>query len=125
LGGRSNSFRDLDVWKKAIFLAKKMYELTEKFPSREAFGLSNQLRRSAVSVASNIAEGQARNSKKEFLYFLNVSVGSLAEIETQLIIAKEIGYVSEEIQDQFLLITDELTRMVKGLMNHLKGKDKF
>jgi four helix bundle protein len=74
---------------------------------------------------SNIAEGQARNSKKEFLYFLNVSVGSLAEIETQLIIANEIGYISKKMQDQFLLITDELTRMVKGLMNHLKGKDKF
>jgi len=76
-------------------------------------------------VASNIAEGQARNSRKEFLYFLNVSVGSLAEIDTQLIIAKEIGYVSEEIQSQLLLLTDELTRMVKGLMLHLKGKDKF
>jgi four helix bundle protein len=122
MGFKSNSYRDLEVWKKAIILAKMIYELTEKFPNREAFGLSNQLRRSSVSVASNIAEGQARNSKKEFLYFLNVCMGSLAEIETQLIIAREIGYVSEEMQDQFLLLTDELTRMLKGLMNHLKDK---
>ncbi len=84
--------------------------------------MSNQLRRGAVSVASNIAEGQARNSKKEFLYFLNICMGSLAEIETQLIIAREIGYISHEIQSEFLLITDELTRMAKGLMHHLKDK---
>jgi four helix bundle protein len=119
---KSNSYRDLEVWKKAIALAKKVYELTEKFPAKEAFGLSNQLRRGAVSVASNIAEGQARNSKKEFLYFLNICMGSLAEIETQLIIAREIGYISHEIQSEFLLITDELTRMAKGLMHHLKDK---
>ena len=120
---KSNSYRDLEVWKKAIILAKNIYTLTETFPRAEAFGLSHQLRKSGVSVASNIAEGQARNSKKEFLYFLNVCVGSLAEIETQLIIAQAIGYISEEIQSEYLIFTDELTRMVKGLMQYLKRKE--
>jgi len=117
---KSNSYRDLEVWRKAITLAKNIYELTDAFPKKEMFGLSSQLTRNGVSVASNIAEGQARNSRREFLYFLNISLGSLAEIETQITIAKEIGYLSDEIQNRLFLLTDELTRMIKGLMNHLK-----
>jgi len=112
----------LEVWRKAIELAKQLYVLTETFPKKEIFGLTSQLTRNGVSVASNIAEGQARNSKKEFIYFLNISLGSLAEIETQLIIAGGIGYVSEADQNNYLLLTDELTRMIKGLINHLKSK---
>jgi len=122
MGNRSNSYRDLEVWRKAIELAKQLYVLTETFPKKEIFGLTSQLTRNGVSVASNIAEGQARNSRKEFIYFLNISLGSLAEIETQLIIAGGIGYVSEADQNNYLLLTDELTRMIKGLINHLKSK---
>ncbi len=117
---KSNSYRDLEAWKKSIVLAKKIYELTETFPSKENFSLTNQLRRSAISVASNIAEGQARQSRKEFLYFLNICIGSLAELETQLIISKEINLITENILEDILANTDELIRMVKGLMNHLK-----
>ncbi len=120
VGTGSNSYRDLEVWQKAIALAQQLYRLTETFPKKEIFGLSSQLTRSGVSVASNIAEGQARNSKKEFIHFLNISLGSLAEIETQLIIAHGIGYVSEADQNTYLHLTDELTRMIKGLINHLK-----
>ena len=119
LGMESTSYRDLDVWQKSIKLAKNIYEITEKFLPREVYGISNQLRRSAISVASNIAEGQARNSKKEFKYFLGISLGSLAELETLLTIAREINYISEILLTDLLSITDEITRMVKGLMKHI------
>jgi four helix bundle protein len=118
-GMKSTSYRDLDGWQKSIKLAKKIYEITEIFPARELYGITNQLRRSAISVASNIAEGQARNSKKEFKYFLGISLGSLAELETLLTIAGEINYFSEIIFTEMLTITDEITRMIKGLMKHL------
>jgi four helix bundle protein len=75
---KSKSYRDLEVWKKAVTLAKIIYEVTSQFPTKEDYGLSRQIQRSAVSVSANIAEGQARNSPKEFKYFLGISLGSLA-----------------------------------------------
>jgi four helix bundle protein len=85
--------KDLDVWKESMALAKQIYLLTAKFPKEETYGLISQIRRSAVSIPSNIAEGAARNSTKEFIQFLYVSLGSLAELETQLLLSKEIGIV--------------------------------
>ena len=117
---KSTSYRDLEVWKKAIRLSKTAYELTENFPAREIYGLSSQLRRSAVSVAANIAEGQARNSRKEFKYFLGISLGSLAEFETLLTIAVETRYISEDSAQELFPMTDEITRMLKGLIKHIK-----
>jgi four helix bundle protein len=90
-GYKSRSYRDLDVWKLAIDFVKKVYQTTNSFPPAENYGLINQIRRAAVSIPSNIAEGQGRNSSKEFKQFLAISLGSLAELETQLIIAQEIG----------------------------------
>ncbi len=119
---KSNSYRDLEVWKKAVDLAKIIYEVTNGFPDKTAFTLMHQLRRSAISLPSNIAEGQARRSAKEFRYFLNITLGSIAELETQIIIAKEVNLITEAIQDNLLHKTDEITRMVKGLLNHLKHK---
>jgi four helix bundle protein len=116
---KSTSYRDLDVWQKAINLAKEIYEITENFPAREIYGITNQLRRSAVSVASNIAEGQARHSKKEFKYFLGISLGSLAELETLLTIALEINYLSKMNFSNLLTSTDEITRMIKGLLKYI------
>ena len=84
--------KDLDVWKQSIQLVKQIYKMTQIFPKHEIYGLTNQIRRAAVSVPSNIAEGAGRNSDKEFIQFLHISLGSLAEVETQLIIAAEIGY---------------------------------
>ncbi len=110
----------MEVWKKAVGLAKSIYEITENFPAREIYGLSSQTRRSVVSIASNIAEGQARGTKKEFIFYLNVSAGSLAELETQLIIAKEINLVPEETMSETLLTTKEIRRMIHGLINHLR-----
>jgi four helix bundle protein len=88
---KSRSYKDLEVWKLSIELVKEIYRITEKFPPSESYGLTNQIRRAAVSIPSNIAEGQERNSAKEFRQFLAIALGSVAEIETQLIIAKEIN----------------------------------
>ena len=84
--------KDLDVWKLSIQLVKDIYQLTSKFPSEEKFGLVAQIRRAAVSIPSNIYEGAARNSDKDYIRFLYISLGSLSEIETQLIIAEELGF---------------------------------
>ncbi|HSV86226.1 MAG TPA: four helix bundle protein [Levilinea sp.] len=89
------SYRDLIVWQKGIELAKRIYMITKKFPSSEVYGLTNQLRRAAVSIPSNIAEGQSRQSTKEFIHFLHISLGSLSELDTQIVIAKELEYLSD------------------------------
>jgi four helix bundle protein len=120
---KSTSYRDLEVWKKAISLAKFIYEITARLPAKEIYGLSNQLQRSAVSIGANIAEGQARNSRKEFKYFLGISLGSLAELETLLTIACEINYISESTLEEVSRLTDEITRMIKGIIKHL-SKEK-
>jgi len=86
--------KDLDVWKLSIDLVKDVYNITKTFPQSEIYGLTSQIRRCAVSIPSNIAEGSARNSNKEFIQFLYIALGSCAELETQLIISKEINIVS-------------------------------
>jgi four helix bundle protein len=90
---KSRSFHDLIIWQMSVQLAKEIYILTSKFPGKEVYGLSDQLRRAAVSVPSNIAEGQARHQPGDFRRFLGIALGSLAELETQLILAKEFGYI--------------------------------
>ena len=112
---KSRSFQDLEVWKLSIELARKLYNLTSKFPPSENFGLTNQMRRAAVSIPSNIAEGQGRNSAKEFKQFLAISLGSIAELETQLIIAKEIEYLTQEDLNPFLATLDRTRKMIRGL----------
>jgi four helix bundle protein len=88
---KSRSYKDLEVWQLSLKFVKDIYQVTSDFPSSEKFGLAQQIRRAAVSIPSNIAEGQFRNSSKEFKQFLSVALGSAAELETQLIIAGEIG----------------------------------
>ena len=90
-----HSYRDLIVWQKAIAMVTDNYQSTQSFPRQETYGLTSQLRRSAVSVASNIAEGQGRLSKREFHHFLGVARGSLIEMETQVVIGENLGYLSE------------------------------
>lgn len=117
------SYRDLKVWQKAIALAKATYSLTEDFPKREHFGLAAQMRRASVSVASNIAEGAARHSDKDYAHFLTIARGSLAEMLTQLAIAFEVGFISEK--DVLLLEAqaDEISRMLHGLRSRLTTPD--
>lgn len=114
------SYKDLDVWKKSIELVKDVYILVKYLPKEEIYVLSDQLRRSAISVASNIAEGSARNGTKEFIQFLYIALGSLSELETQLIIAKEIGYISnfEKIENDILTIK----KMIHSMISSLKRK---
>jgi len=114
-GYKSRSYRDLEVWKLSIDFVKKVYQVTHNFPGSEKFGLINQIRRAAVSIPSNIAEGQGRNSTKEFKQFLAISLGSLAELETQLIIAKEIEYITQNGLDDLLSPLDRIRKMIKAL----------
>ena len=106
--------KDLDVWKLGIELVEKIYKITSKFPEVEHFGLSSQMQRAAVSVPSNIAEGAARNSEKEYIRFLYVSLGSLAELETQLIISKKLNYINDK------LIFEEVEKLRRKLLNFIK-----
>lgn len=113
------SYRDLEVWQKAIMLVKDIYVITKGFPRDEAYGLTSQVRRSAVSIAANIAEGRGRGSKKEFVRFLFISYGSLCELETHLIVAREIGALSAADMEMLLDKTARIGRMLNGLRKSL------
>ena len=106
------SYKELIVWQKSIMLVKAVYNLTSKFPSEEKFGITSQIRRAAVSIPSNIAEGYGRRSHKEYLQFYSIAYGSALELETQLIISKDLNFVSEE---GFTDIEDLLREVVKML----------
>ncbi len=112
------SYKDLIVWQKSVDLVVAIYELTNSFPKTELYGLVSQMRRSAVSIPSNIAEGRRRGSKKEFRRFLLVAFGSGAELETQIVISKKLnyGYNQDYIQADELL--DEVMRMLNKLINN-------
>jgi len=110
--------KDLDVWNESMDLAFNLYGITKNFPKEEVYGLTSQVRRSAVSIASNIAEGAARSSKKEFTQFLYVSLGSLAELETQLLLAKRLRYLDSN--DVAFSKIDKIRQMILGLINYLK-----
>ena len=109
----------LDLWRKSIDLAVSIYRQTEAFPKEERFGLTQQLRRAAVSVASNVAEGAARASTKEFRKFLYYSQGSASEISTQLMIANRLNYLSKNDHDQLEKDLDNVGRMITGLSKSL------
>jgi four helix bundle protein len=111
-----HSYRDLLVWQKAIELVTEIYGITSHFPKHELYGLSNQLRRSAVSVPSNIAEGQGRLSQREFRQFLGQARGSLLETETQLLIAQKLGYMDQQTLDAVMEHSGEVSRMLHRLL---------
>jgi len=113
-------YKELLVWQKGMALAKLVYRLTVRFPREEKFGLTSQIRRAAVSVPSNIAEGQARQSTKEFLQFLSHAEGSLAELETQVLLGVELGFVWPEDVKEILAKIDELQKMLVGLKRKLE-----
>ena len=96
-----NSFKDLVVWQKAIDLTKDVYSLTKNFPKEELYGIVSQIRRCAVSIPSNIAEGQARKYHQQFSHFLSIAQGSLAELETQIIISMKLGFIVSDCKDLF------------------------
>jgi four helix bundle protein len=116
------SFRDLIVWQKGILLVKQIYKLTGIFPAEEKFGLISQLRRAAVSVPSNIAEGQARRTTADFIHFISNAEGSLAEVETQLILAVELSFCSQAQADTCFPLILEIRKMLNALRRSLTNK---
>lgn len=110
----------LKAWQEAMELVKAVYDVSGLFPREEAYGLTSQLRRSAVSVPSNLAGGAARRSNKEFLQFLNIASGFLSELETQLLIAVELNYM-ERGADVFSIL-DKVSRLINGLKKHINNK---
>jgi len=112
-------YRDLKVWQLAMLLAEEAYRLGTGFPKHEVYGLTSQLQRSSVSIPSNIAEGQGRNSPNEFRHFLGIAMGSLAELETQIILAQRLNYITEQQSGKALQLADEIGKMLKGLLKSL------
>ena len=115
-------FRDLDVWKKAVDLAEKIYDVTIKFPKEEIYGLTSQLRRAAVGVSSNIAEGFGRRTDKDFTQFLYNAFGGVKEIESQLIIAGRLGYLKKEVVDEVMKELDDIGKMLRGFIEYVMGR---
>ncbi len=116
------SYRDLLVWQKGISLVKRIYQLTQTFPDTERFGLVSQMRRAAVSIPSNIAEGQARHTRREFIQFLSHSEGSVAELETQVILGVELDYCALADTHEITGLTTELSKMLDSLRRKLEVK---
>ena len=114
-----NKFKDLLVWQKAMDLAKNIYEITSDFPSEEKFGLTSQIKRSAISIPSNIAEGAGRNAKNEFKHFLSIAQGSSFELETQLILAEKLSFISKNKTEVVLESLQEIQKMISGLQKTL------
>jgi four helix bundle protein len=113
------SYKDLNVWQKAVDLVPQVYAVVRSLPQVEQYALSDQIRRSVVSIAANIAEGQARQHRKEFLQSLYIARGSLAELETLLIVAEKLGYVKPEDLPSIHESIPEIRRMLQGLINSL------
>jgi four helix bundle protein len=113
-------FKDLIVWQKAMDLVTSVYQLTDSFPKREVYSLTDQIRRAAVSIPSNIAEGQAHFSKAEFSHFLPHSAGSLAELETHLLIAERLEYTGHDQIQDLLKQVIEIGKLLNGLINSLR-----
>ena len=116
------SYRDLEVWQKSRALVVRIYKLTASFPKEEKLGLSSQLRRAAISIPSNIAEGRSRRATRDYIRFLDIAYGSMAEVETQLFIACDLEYVTNKKIGLLLADYEELGRMLNGLINSLEKK---
>lgn len=114
------NFKELLVWKKSIDFVTDIYRITGDFPKDEIYGLISQIRRASVSIPSNIAEGNSRRSKADYLQFLRIARGSCAEVETQLIISKNLNYINEEDDQKLNNTIIEISKMLNGLINSLQ-----
>ncbi|MBU1863225.1 MAG: four helix bundle protein [Candidatus Omnitrophica bacterium] len=114
------SFKQLKIWQKGIEIVKDVYVITKKFPKEELYGLTSQMRRAAISLPSNIAEGFKRFHNKEYIQFLYIALGSAAELETQLIIAKEVGFIDKEKVEYVSEKLDHFSKMTSSLLTKLK-----
>lgn len=111
--------KKLQVWQQSMALVIDVYRITEKFPSKEIYGLTSQIRRAAVSVPSNIAEGAARQTKKEFVNFLHIAQGSLSELDTQIELANRLGYLTDKTRTNLDSQMEQIDKMLTGLIRHL------
>jgi four helix bundle protein len=118
-------YHELEVWQRAMTLVEEIYKLTKLFPSDERYGLVTQMRRAAVSIPSNIAEGKSRGTRKDYCRFVFTASGSAAELHTQIQIAIRLGFVFEEQSKKALSLLDEVTKMLKGLIFKLRPSPKF
>ena len=118
----NTNYKKLIVWQKSIQLVKLIYQLTQNFPKEELYGLTSQMRRSAVSTPSNIAEGHTRKSNNEFIQFLYIAKSSMAELETQIIIAKELGYINNKNSKKTEELILEILKMLSALIQSKKTK---
>ena len=116
-----HNYRELKIWQRGVELATKVYQLSLKFPSDEKFGLTSQIRRAAVSISSNIAEGSGRTTDKDFANFLAYAYGSLCEVDTQLQIAVNLSFVAKEEIEELENEIDEVQRMIYSFKRNLKG----
>ncbi len=116
------SYRDLEVWQKAMDLVLDCYQITRRFPKNEIYGLSSQLQRAAVSIPANIAEGRHRNHSKEFLQYLSIAYGSVAELETHIQIAERLNYIADNQSKKLLDKTAEIGRMLNGLKKSIEKR---
>ena len=115
-------YKELNVWKESMKLGGEIYRLTNNFPANEKFGLTSQMQRCAVSIPSNIAEGWSRNYDKVFIQFLNTAQGSAAELESQLIIAAELKYTTEDLVAELLKIVIIIKKMIRSLIQSIQSK---
>lgn len=120
----ASSYRSLIVWKNSIQLAKKVYKFSTGLPKQETYELASQMQRAAVSVSANIAEGHARDSSKEFMQFVRIARGSLAELETLITIAGELDYLENTLHKEFLSDCDQIGRMLTGLRKSILQRQK-
>jgi len=121
-GSPISSYRDLLVWQRAMDLAERSYGLTKPFPREEVYGLTSQIRRCAVSIAANIAEGYGRNSTGAYAQFLKVSQGSLKEFETHIILSSRLGYLKKETETNVLSETEEIGKMLRALIRSIQSR---
>ncbi len=119
------SHKDLKVWQKGIDLVKLIYEITSSFPTNEQFGLVSQMRRAAVSIPSNIAEGCGRNSDKELVHFLYICLGSASELETQIIISQELDFLEKEKSEQIQILVFEIIKMTSSHIKSIKVRTEI
>lgn len=113
--------KDLLVWKKSIDLVEQIYKFTKQFPKEELYGITNQMRRCAVPIPANIAEGSGRKNKAEFIQFLHIALGSASELETHLIISQRLGFLSSNSYDEIMNALNEIIKMICGLINSLNS----
>lgn len=111
-----HNFKEFQVWQRGIDLVKEVYRITSKFPNDEKFGIISQLRRCAVSIPSNIAEGAGRKTDRDFSNFLSISLGSQFELETQLIISKDLGFLSDDLLNKTTIELNEIQKMTRALI---------